>query len=373
MTLREIIAEEIRISGSIPFSRYMELCLYHPVLGYYSRAQEKFGKAGDFYTASDVHAIYGRLMARQFEEMWRVMERPSPIRIVELGASRGLFAGDVLDWAAKKFPVFFDSLHYMLVESSPALREKLAERFQQPIDSGKVEIVGKLERLAHAENAIVFANEFFDALPVEIVDHRGEVRVALDAAGNLTEEFVEPSAAVHDYLDRYGIHPEPGERTEAAPQLAATVKQMLSAFDRGFCLVVDYGYTRDELLAGRHRDTVRAFRRHQMSGDLFDAPGEQDLTADVNFTAIGEIARQAGAEAMPLRTLSQFLLGIGEATQFSDAFEEATLPQERTKRALQLKHLVTPAGMGEAFQVLVLAKNVDAAVVQNLSGMSFGR
>src|SRR5262249_15267618 len=103
MTLRDIIADEIRRNGPLPFSRYMELCLYHPTLGYYSRAQEKFGKAGDFYTASDVHAIYGRLMARQFEQMWRVLERPRPIHIVELGPGRGMFAADVLAWAEKKF------------------------------------------------------------------------------------------------------------------------------------------------------------------------------------------------------------------------------------------------------------------------------
>ena len=84
MTLRQKIEKEIREHGPMPFSRYMELCLYHPELGYYSRDAEQFGKAGDFYTSSDVHAVFGRLMARQFEEMWRVLGSPEPIEILEL-------------------------------------------------------------------------------------------------------------------------------------------------------------------------------------------------------------------------------------------------------------------------------------------------
>ena len=104
MSLRDIIEQEIRERGPIPFSRYMELCLYHPELGYYSRNAEQFGKAGDFYTSSDVHAVFGRLLARQFEEMWRALGSPAEIEILELGPGRGLFAQDVLDWSEKKFP-----------------------------------------------------------------------------------------------------------------------------------------------------------------------------------------------------------------------------------------------------------------------------
>ena len=107
MTLRQIIEQEIADKGPIPFSRYMELCLYHPELGYYSRNTEQFGKAGDFFTSSDVHAVFGRLLARQFEEIWRLLDSPAQIEILEIGPGRGLFAQDVLDWCEKKFPEFF--------------------------------------------------------------------------------------------------------------------------------------------------------------------------------------------------------------------------------------------------------------------------
>ncbi len=110
--LRAIIEQEIRERGPIPFSRYTELCLYHPELGYYSRYAEKFGKAGDFYTSSDLHAVFGRLLSRQFDEMWRMLGSPSKITVRELGPGRGLFAQDVMDWSEKKFPEFFGALRY---------------------------------------------------------------------------------------------------------------------------------------------------------------------------------------------------------------------------------------------------------------------
>src|SRR5664279_3254981 len=136
LTLRDVIVEEIRRDGPLPFSRYMELCLYHPELGYYSRAQEQFGKAGDFYTSSDVHAVFGRLLARQFEEMWCLLGSPPKIDLIELGPGRGLFACDVLDCAARQFPEFAKSLRYVLIEQSPALRQRLEQRLSEHVAKG---------------------------------------------------------------------------------------------------------------------------------------------------------------------------------------------------------------------------------------------
>ncbi len=135
MTLREKIEHEIRERGPIPFSRYMEICLYDRELGYYARNAEQFGKAGDFYTSSDVHAVFGRLLARQFDEMWRALGSPSSLEVRELGPGRGLFAQDVLDWSEKKFPAFFQALHYRLDEQSSSLREKLQQTLKRHLRS----------------------------------------------------------------------------------------------------------------------------------------------------------------------------------------------------------------------------------------------
>jgi SAM-dependent MidA family methyltransferase len=148
---------------------------------------------------------------------------------------------------------------------------------------------------------------------------------------------------------------------------------MFAEMPRGFFVAIDYGYTREEQLAGRHRGTLKAIRQHSVSANPYEAPGEQDTTADVNFTALAAVAEKHGMQTQKLVTQSQFLLGIGEANQFADAFEECRLPQEHAKVALQLKHLVTPVGMGESFHVLVASKGVEQAKVTTLAGLNFAR
>lgn len=386
--MRSVIEEEIRQQGPIAFSRYMELCLYYPELGYYSRNAAQFGKAGDFYTSSDVHAVFGRLLARQFDQMWRVLGSPEHISIRELGPGRGLFAQDVLDWSEKKFPEFFRALRYELIEQSPALRERIAGTLPRHIASGKAVITEAKSPLFAAKSAarngapkdtslrndspaIVFANEFFDAIPVEVVSAHGSLRID-SRDGRLIETWNATSAEELEFLDRHSIHPREGERVEVGLQAQREISAATD-FDRGFVVVIDYGFTREEQLAGRHIGTLKAIRQHSVSANPYEAPGEQDITADINFTALAAAAEQRGFHAQKLVTQSQFLMGIGEGNQFADAFEDCRLPQERAKVALQLKHLVTPAGMGESFHVLVASKGIDAEKVTTMAGLSFGK
>jgi SAM-dependent MidA family methyltransferase len=368
--LREKIEREIRECGPLPFSRYMEMCLYDLELGYYSRNAAQFGKAGDFYTSSDVHAVFGRLLARQFDEMWRVLGSPARITLRELGPGRGLFAQDVLDWSEKKFPDFFYAVQYRLDESSPALRQRMESNLRRHLESGKAVLSSADGSAQEIGTTIVFANEFFDALPVEILSENGSLRI--DARdGCFVETWAQPSPKELEFLDRYSIHPEPGERVEV-PLQAQTHMSAAARLERGFLVVIDYGYTRAEQLAGRHRGTVKAIRQHSVTDNPYEAPGEQDITADVNFTTLAAVAEEHGMQAQRLVTQSQFLLGIGEANEFADAFEDCRLPQERAKVALQLKHLVTPAGMGESFHVLVGNKGVESTTAASLAGLSFG-
>jgi SAM-dependent MidA family methyltransferase len=376
VTLRERIADEIRRKGRIPFSRYMELCLYEQDLGYYSRPREQFGKAGDFYTSSDVHAVFGRLLARQFEEMWRALGSPIRIDVIELGPGRGLLARDVLDWLEKRFPIFAKALHYLLVEQSAHLRARLQERLAEYISAGRAQVFESIESAAAnaGESIIVFGNEFFDALPVEVVDHRGAIRVGIED-GRFVESFVAPSAAENEFLDRYSVHPHERERVEVPLASLEWMERIAEVFDgkRGFVVLIDYGYTRAEQLAGRHRDTLMTYRQHRASASPYEAPGEQDITAHVNFSALLARGVERGLQALALVTQSQFLIGIGEETQFADAFQECALPQERAKVALQLKHLITPSGMGETFQALVMAHGLAREKIASLSGMKFAR
>ncbi len=397
-SLREQIEREIRERGPIPFSRYMQICLYDPSHGYYAAHAGQFGKAGDFYTASDVHAVFGRLLARQFDEIWQALDRPPKIEILELGPGRGLFARDVLDWSKKKFSGFFAALTYTLQETSPALRARLQETLREHLEAGKAAVpeerpnlaqrfsaggsgesdqvpegrpTGPIRTLAPGTPLIVFANEFFDALPVEILSIHGKLHLALEN-NRLHETWLPPLAEELEFLDRYGVHPEAGERIEVPTLAQDWTRQIASAIVRGVLLVIDYGYTHNQQLAGRHRGTLMAYRQHSASSDPYQAPGEQDLTAHVNFTALAAACEQEGMQVEKLRTQSQFLMGVGEKNQFANAFEDCRVPQERAKVALQLKHLVTPVGMGETFQVLIASRGIDSKRMAALSGLSFG-
>src|SRR5437588_1316991 len=442
VTLREKIEQEIHERGPIPFSRYMELCLYDPELGYYSRDVERFGKAGDFYTSSDVHAVFGRLLARQFEEIWRVLGSPERIEVLELGPGRGLFARDVLDWSEKKFPEFFQALHYSLVERSALLRKRLRSTLSRHFESSKASLLQRLkppgcpgligtakavpshddptvqirlsERSGKGTNLvlpqrmgegttpavpqrtregttlvvpqgsdlqralapdapiIIFANEFFDALPVEVFSPQGELRIAI-RDGRLFETWAPASSEELEFLERFSVHPENGERVDVPVRTQSYMSEIAAAVKHGIFIVIDYGYTREEQLAGRHRGTVTAFRQHSVSANPYEAPGEQDITAHVNFTALAAAAVQNGMQVQALLTQSQFLMGIGEQNQFADAFEDCRLAQERAKVALQLKHLVTPAGMGESFHALVASKGIDADRSSTLLGLNFSK
>ncbi len=370
-SLRDRIEQEIRERGAIRFSRYMELCLYDRDAGYYSRNTEQFGRTGDFYTSSDVHAVFGRLLARQFEEMWRVLGSPADINLIEFGPGRGLFAQDVLDWSEKKFPDFSRALHYVLVERSPALRQRIEAKLARHIECGHAHLLERYRTDEPISNVIVFANEFFDALPVEILSEKGSLRIDLEN-GRLVETWARPSPEELEYLDRYSVHPEDSERLEVCLAAQEIMDRIAEHIERGFLIVIDYGYTREEQLAGRHRGTLKAIRRHSINSNPYQAPGEQDITADVNFSALTAVCEKHTLQTHKLITQSQFLMGIGEANQLGDAFENCLLPQEQAKVALQLKHLITPAGMGESFQVLAGYKGLTQEEFESLTGLGFG-
>src|SRR5664280_2014695 len=271
---------------------------------------------------------------------------------------------------------FWRALRYALVEQSPHLRERLQERLADHVAAERAYVLDSMKAATSTagENIIVFGNEFFDALPVEVVDYRGALRIGLEN-GKFVETFVPPTAAEAEFLDRYSVHPEKGERVEATLMALQMMEGLAEVFQgrRGFLVVIDYGYTREEQLAGRHRDTIMSHRQHTASTSPYEAPGEQDITAHVNFTALRARGIERGLASVALLTQSQFLIGIGEENQFADAFQDCKLPQERAKVALQLKHLIAPTGMGETFQVLLMSAGVAKEKAAALSGLKLGR
>lgn len=187
--LAAILEERIRAHGPITFAEYMDACLYHPEHGYYAKANQQPRK--DYITSADVSPIFGRLLARQFCEMWQQLNRPEPFTLVEAGAGTGALAKQVLDFAAESLHDFYAALRYVAVELSAARRAAQAVSLESHIPGGHVLISADLPDRINC--GCIFSNELFDAMPVHRVTGEG---------GNLRELYVA--------ADADGLHDQPG-------------------------------------------------------------------------------------------------------------------------------------------------------------------
>ncbi len=317
--LTEILRDEIRRDGPISFHRFMETALYDPVHGYYRRARDPFGKDGDFYTAEQIQPVFGILMAARIRPLCQAMGAPPDFTVVELGAGRCEMAAAFSEW------------RYIPVDLGLDLRQgAMPEHFR----------------------GVVFANEFFDALPMEEVTFREgafhEVRVAWDerfvwAAGQPVRE------EVADYLRRYFPPPADGALFEVNLDALAWLGRIARALDAGFVFTIDYGFTRAESVRFP-RGSLMSYRRHQADEDVLCDPGAKDITAHVPFTALEEHGARLGLETVRFETLAQTLLAAGEADQFAAALAASTRDEE-LRRRLQLKSLLF--GLGETFRTLL--------------------
>jgi SAM-dependent MidA family methyltransferase len=314
----EALAAEIERDGPIPFQRFMEVALYHPMYGYYRRSRDPFGKEGDFYTAEQIQPVFGILVGARVRELWEKLGRPADFTVVEPGAGRGEMAEAFAEW------------RYVPVEIG---RGGLPEQF----------------------SGVVFANEFFDALPVEVAVFEGgafrERRVGYRDGRFVWVTAGMASAEVDDYLRRYGPPPEEGRVLEANLEALRWMERIGRALERGWVLTIDYGYTRAEALrfpAG----TLMGYRRHTAREEVLEEPGARDITAHVNFTALEAGGAEAGLSIEKLETLAQFLLAAGERDQFAAVLGGAG--RDELRRRMQLKTLLF--GMGETFRVMTQRK-----------------
>jgi SAM-dependent MidA family methyltransferase len=366
--LTELLSKRIGSDGPMPFDEFMRECLYHPVHGYYSRASA--GRFGDYYTSVDVHPIFGRLLARQFAEMWQELGSPRPFVLAECGAGVGRLAGHILDFGASALPEFYAAVQYVAVERGEARRAQHAARLAKHVRAGHVSSAAEIPHSIAA--GCIFSNELLDALPVHrVVVEKGAMRelfVGWDGA-RFTEASSAPSSpALEQYFRDQGIALVEGQQAEVCFEACDWIENAGRALDRGFVLTIDYGHEAAALYSEHHnRGTLLAYRDHRVSENVLDAPGEQDLTAHVNFTAVDLWGRRAGLTRTGLVTQSQFLVALGRGNEFADLYEPGQTEMEKLRARLLLKNLIHPEGLGEKFQVLVQHRGV-AAPLTRLSG-----
>jgi SAM-dependent MidA family methyltransferase len=312
----EILAAEIARSGPLPFPRFMETALYHPDHGYYRRPRDPFGKAGDFYTAEQIQPVFGILIAARIRQLYRAMGEPSDFVVIELGAGRREMAEAFSEW------------RYLPID----------------IDAGE---------LPEDFRGVVFSNEFFDALPVDVAVFReGAFRrqcVAFHEERFVWHEDGGVPPNVADYLRAFFPAPQEGNWYEINLPALEWMDRIAGTLRSGYVLTVDYGYTRSEAVRFP-LGTLMGYRRHTALEDVLQEPGLRDITSHVNFTALQEPGALRGLRTESLSTLAQVLLAAGEPDQFAAALG----PGNDLRRRMQLKTLLF--GMGETFRVLLQSR-----------------
>ncbi len=362
--LKKLILSEIREGGPIPFSRFMECCLYHPDYGYYRSAKMRIGKKGDFYTSPCVHPIFGALVAKQLYQMAELLGGRT-FDVIEQGAGRGFLCEDILRWAKRKFPAFYDHLRYYLIETSPSLiseqRERLAEYEKEErvfwiepekFEAGKCRIQG-----------CFLSNELIDAFPVhQIVFSSGELKeiYVTEDQGKLKEEQGDLSdSRIASYFETMNIVLREGQRAEVNLKALDWMEEVALCLEKGFVLTIDYGYSAEELYSPfRKEGTLLCYAHHQTSDNPYERLGEQDMTSHVNFTSLIRRGEELGVRLTGWVPQYRFLLALG-LVQELESLEKQLPDIEALQLRLSIKHLIEPEiGMGEVFKVLIQHKGL---------------
>jgi len=345
-TLAEHLSDLIRATGPISIARYMAEAMGHPRLGYYM-SRDPIGQSGDFITAPEVSQMFGELIGLWCATVWNAMGRPDPAILAELGPGRGTLMADALR-AAAKVPGFLEALRLHLVETSPTLRKKQ----RAALERHQVSCHDSFDGVPESPLLLV-ANELFDALPIRQFER---------TRGGWCERLVDTGPACHGFHLVLGApsdaHPLPdrfhgaplGAVCEVSPAGLALAQAIGArvARDGGAALIIDYG-ARDSTL----RETLQSVRGHK-GHEVFEAPGEADICAHVDFGQLSEAARRSGAAVHGPVEQGRFLQALGIGARAA-ALAKGAAPADADAVRSELARLTDAAQMGSLFKVLAIS------------------
>jgi len=352
--LGQKLCQEIERRGPIPFAEFMERALYDPSHGYYSRPEAQIGRHGDFFTSVSVGPFFGELLAFQFV-LWigSWPENLAPFQIVEAGAHDGQLAHDVLEALARKEPKLFSRIEYWIIESSTerrAVQAKKLTRFKN------VRWFRWFSELRNRVHGFIFSNEFLDALPVHPFAWNASLHSWEEMGVLLTgDEFgwttlptpgLPPPQFPEALLE---VLPD-GCIVELSPEAQRWWRDCADALVRGKLMAIDYGGTFEELISpGRNNGTLRAYSHHRVSKVVLANPGEQDITAHVNFSEVQRVGEAVGLKTEVFTSQSQFLTTIARELWT----RTGVWPPQQVRQFQTLTH---PEHLGRPFRVLVQSR-----------------
>jgi SAM-dependent MidA family methyltransferase len=378
LKIADLLEGVIRERGPLTVAAFMDLALYDPEFGYYARAAQRSGRAGDFFTSVDVGEVFGELLEIQIAEMAEILAGGSrratyDFDLVEAGAGNGRLSADILRTARLHHPDLYDRTRLHLVETSAAARAAQSSALAEVADR----LISSSPALPASFEGVLVANELLDALPVHqvVMREEGLREVYIDrrrgtsriGGGLVTREGAPSTPGLSDHLARLHVSLEPGWRVEISLRASAWVGDAARRLRRGFLILIDYGHEARELYSATHAaGTLTTFARHVAAGaDPAAAcppwllqPGEQDITAHVDFTTVRAAAEGEGLVTLGFLDQTYFLMGLhGLGAHF----------EESLKKRLALKTLLLPGGLGSTMKVLILGKGVGAPALRGCS------
>jgi SAM-dependent MidA family methyltransferase len=371
--LAEILRERIRQEGSIPFTQYMATALYHPVFGYYSTDRTRIGRKGDFFTNVSVGKLFGEALATQFIELFDLLGAPARFRLLEQGAETGHLAADIIA-ALSANPKTVGWEYYIVEPSVEKIRTQESQIKEPAIPVHWRPVLDSIEPFT----GIIFCNELVDAFPCSLVEYDGENWGELCVTTNKGAfEFVRRPLLDPQLVQRVERLPRPSivpYRTEINSTAESWIRSAFRALSGGYILVIDYGFSHQEFYSpARTEGTLTGYYRHQRQTNVLQRPGEIDITAHVNFSAIGEAARQEGCSVLGFTDQHHFTVAAMEdrIRAIEQRFSGQSLPAPEQQFLREFKSLMHPNTMGLAFKYLLLGKNVPTG--RTPSGFKYGK
>jgi SAM-dependent MidA family methyltransferase len=371
MKLADIIKQQILQQGPISFHDYMEMALYYPGLGYYTSAEKKIGKAGDFFTSSEVSPAFGAMIAKQLEQMWEIMGENS-FTIAEYGAGNGGLCCSILSHLRKKNKRMFDNLHYCIIEKSPVMQAlekkllaaKLHFSEEQITNNHLISWHNNIKDIDNL-NGCVLSNELVDNFAVHRVEMREELmEVFVNFTGDFEEVLLPASRELKAYLEELKVELPYGYRTEINLQARDWMREIACSLIKGFVITIDYGSPSGELYdKSRSNGTLTCYCNHSTNRQYYQQIGQQDITAHVNFSALCLWGYNNGLDFTGFRNQGDFLTALGFA-DYMKHINTANHYINFEREALVSNTLLNE--MGSQFKVLIQHKNIQN---QNLLGL----
>jgi SAM-dependent MidA family methyltransferase len=354
LKVADLIIDKIKQNEAISFRDYMDMVLYHSDLGYFTSSVQTIGKRGDFFTSPFISSAFGAMIGRQIVEFRKQIK--GDFTIVEYGAGTGLLCYDILEYL-KLNQEDFKSIRYIIIEKSSVLR-KISEKYL----GDRVTWLDDIKKLETFEGCVI-SNELFDNFPVHRMVRQNQqfMEVFVDYQHGFKEILKPAETDIINVFDYNHVDFPEGFRTEVCVDAMEWFKNISRVLNRGYILTIDYGYLLEELLQQqRTLGTIRCYYKHQVNFDLYQRPGEQDITSDVNFSSLCYWGSKNEFQFTGYVSQSHFLRALGFVPYLSD------MNDSNENKIYAFMTLLNQ--MGKQFKVLIQQKNLPSSP---LSGLAF--